>query len=163
MAYKEKRTITSIVTGMAVLAAYCVYSFGYTIHASGTDAILKQRAGTMLVFIGIAIVAMIVIQILFHILYSISLAVATQMKTGSCDDKEIEKMIALDVIEDERDKIIELKSLRVGFLCAGMGFIASLGWAVMGGNPVYMLDIIFIGFSLGSITEGSTSLYYYSR
>ncbi|MBN2436564.1 MAG: hypothetical protein JXK07_14995 [Spirochaetes bacterium] len=163
MAYKEKKTITTIVTGIAVLTAYCCYSFGSTIAASDTDAILKQQAVTMLKFIGIGIVAMIVIQILFHILYSISLAVASQIKTGNCNDKEIEKMIELEVIEDERDKIIELKSLRIGFVFAGIGFVSALVWLVMDGSPIYLLNIIFIAFGLGSILEGFTRLYYYSR
>ncbi|MDA3900929.1 MAG: hypothetical protein PF637_10465 [Spirochaetes bacterium] len=163
MAYKEKKTITTIVTGIAVLAAYCYYSFGSTIALTDTDAILQHQAITMLKFIGIGIVAMIVIQILFHILYSISLAIASQIKTGNCNDKEIEKMIALEVVEDERDKIIELKSLRVGFVFAGIGFVSALVWLVMDGSAIYLLNIIFISFSLGSILEGFTRLYYYSR
>jgi len=163
MAYKEKKTIIMIVTGIAVLTAYCYYSFGCSTAATDTDAILKQQAITMLKFIGIGIVAMIVIQILFHILYSISLAIASQIKTGNCDDKDIEKMIELEVVEDERDKIIELKSLRVGFTFAGIGFISALVWIVMDGSAAYLLNIIFISFSLGSILEGFTRLYYYSR
>lgn len=163
MAYKEKKTITTMVTVIAVLTAYCYYSFGSTIAKVDTDAILKQQAITMLKFIGIGIVAMIVIQILFHILYSISLAIASQIKTGNCNDKEIEKMIELEVVEDERDKIIELKSLRAGFIFTGIGFVSALVWLVMDGSSIYLLNIIFIAFSLGSILEGFTRLYYYSR
>lgn len=163
MAFKEKRTIVTIVTGILILVAYCRQSFGRPVVETATDMILKAQAVTMLKFIGIGVLAMIVIQILFHILYSISLAVSSTIQKGSCDDKEIEEAIALEVVDDERDKIIELKSLRVGFVITGAGFVASLLWLVMDGSPTHLLNILFLSFALGSIIEGFTRLFYYSR
>ena len=163
MAFKEKRTIVMIATGILILLAYCRQSFGRPVVETAIDVILKAQAITMLKFIGFGVLAMIVIQILFHILYSISLAVSSTMQKGSCDDKEIEEAIALEVIEDERDKIIELKSLRAGFFITGAGFIASLVWLVMDGSPTQVLNILFLSFGLGSILEGFTRLFYYSR
>lgn len=163
MAFKEKRTIVTIATGILILLAYCRQSFGRPVVETATDVILKAQAVTMLKFIGIGVLAMIVIQILFHILYSISLAVSSTIKKGSCTDEEIEEAIAFEVIDDERDKIIELKSLRAGFVITGTGFVASLLWLVMDGSPAQVLNIIFMSFALGSILEGFTRLFYYSR
>lgn len=163
MAYKEKRTIVSIATGIVILFAYCRQSFGRPVTETAIDMILKAQAITMLKFIGIGVLATIVIQILFHILYSVSLAVSSTMQKGSCEDKEIEEAIALEVVDDERDKIIELKSLRAGFVITGAGFVASLLWLVMDGSPAQVLNIIFLSFALGSILEGFTRLFYYSR
>jgi hypothetical protein len=155
MSYQEKRTLTSIVTGALVIAAYCIYAFG-KIHPQAADLTnLKFWATTMLIFIGIGVVAAIVIQIIFHILLSISIAI----KEGS--DKEIEKKVEAAVVEDEMDKLIELKSMRLGFGICGAGFIAALISLVLGYPAAIMLNILFLSFSLGSLFEGVLSLHYY--
>ena len=73
MSYQEKRTVTSIVTGILVLAAYCIYAFSRFHSGSVAPDNLKFWASTILIFIGIGIAASIVIQIVFHILLSISI------------------------------------------------------------------------------------------
>jgi hypothetical protein len=163
MSYQEKRTITNIVTGAAVLAAYLLYAFGKTGPGVTAPEDWKAWAATMLVFIGIGIVAIIVIQIVFHILLSIAIAVQKQVRTGKCDDKEVESAIKADMVEDERDKLIELKSSRISFGFGGMGFIAGLLALVLGYSPVVMINLIFLSFSAGSIVEGLAQLLYYRR
>jgi hypothetical protein len=163
MSYREKRTVTSIVTGVLVLAAYCIYVFSrYHTGAVAPDN-LKFWAYTMLIFIGIGIAASIVIQIVFHILLSISIAVKKKMQDEKCQDKEIEKKIQAEMVEDEMDKLIELKSLRPAFLVAGIGFIAALVFLVLNYSAAVMLNILFISFSVGSLFEGFAQLYYYRR
>jgi hypothetical protein len=163
MSYQEKRTITSIVTGALVLGAYCIYAFGKVQSGAVIQGDLKFWASTMLFFIGIGIVAGIVIQIVFHILLSISIAVKEQIRNGHVDDKEIEKTIGADMVEDEMDKLIELKSNRIGFIFAGIGFVAALVSQVFNYSPVVMLNIMFISFSAGSMFEGFAQLYYYRK
>jgi hypothetical protein len=163
MSYQEKRTITSIVTGALVLGAYCIYAFGKVQSGADIQGDLKFWASTMLFFIGIGIVAGIVIQIVFHILLSISIAVKEQIRNGHVDDKEIEKTIGADMVEDEMDKLIELKSNRIGFIFAGIGFVAALVSQVFNYSPVVMLNIMFISFSAGSMFEGFAQLYYYRK
>ncbi len=163
MSYQVKRTITNILTGVIVLAAYCFYAFSR--YQSGLLAPddLQSWAQIMLIFIGVGIAAAIVIQIVFHILLSIGIAIKEKIKNGSCDDQEIEKTIELEMIEDEMDKLIELKSLRVGFIVAGIGFVASLIALVLNYPTMIMLNLLFISFSTGSILEGFAQLYYYKR
>ncbi len=163
MSYQEKRTIVGILSGIAILTAYCVYAFNR--YASGAIAPgdLKFWATTMLTFIGIGIVVTIVIQIVFHILLSISIAVTKSIRNESVDDKEIEKTINAEMVEDERDRLIDLKSNRVGFIFAGIGFVAALLALVFDYSPVVMLNILFISFSVGSIFEGFAQLYFYRR
>lgn len=159
MSYQEKKTLTSIASGALLLAAYCLYAFNPT-H---TPADLKHWAITMLVFIGIGIVLTIIIQIVFHILLSISIAIKEKIQNNECDDKEIEKNIKSEMVEDERDKLIELKSSRVGFTIAGFGFILALLSLVFNYSPAVMLNILFITFSFGSVCEGFTQLYFYNK
>jgi hypothetical protein len=163
MSYQEKRTITSIVTMALVLAAYCIYAFGKYQAGAVVPGDLKFWATTMLVFIGIGIIAGIIIQIVFHILLSIALAVKEKVRDANYDDKEIERSIEVEMVEDEMDKLIELKSTRVSFFLAGIGFVAGLISLVLKYSPAVMLNIMFISFSAGSILEGVAQLYFYRR
>lgn len=163
MSYQEKRTIVSIISGMFILGAYCIYVYGkYQLGVIAADD-LKFWAGTMLLFIGIGVVAVIIIQIVFHILLSVSIAVKEQLQNGKCNDKEIEKTIELEIVEDEMDKLIELKSLRIGYAITGIGFIAALVSLVLNYSPAVMLNIMFASLSIGSMIEGITQLYFYRR
>jgi hypothetical protein len=163
MSYQEKKTITSILTGVLVLAAYCIYAFGKSRAGFLTPGDLKSWAVTMLIFIGIGIAASIVIQIVFHILLSISIAVKGKIQNQDLDDKEIEKQIDAEMVEDEMDKLIELKSNQVGFILAVIGFVAALVTLAFNYPPAVMLNILFISFSAASLVEGFTQLYFYRK
>lgn len=163
MSYQEKRTLASMLTGILIIAAYCIYAFGKYQSGAVAENDIKFWAITMLVFIGIGVVAAIVIQIIFHILLSIAMAVKEQVQTGKCDDKELEKNIELEMVTDEMDKLIELKSMRVGFAVAGIGFVAGLGAVILNYSPAVMMNILFLAFSAGSLFEGFAQIYFYRR
>lgn len=159
MSYQTKRAMTSMVSGVLVLAAYCIYAFGRYSSGAIAEGDLKFWAGTMLVFIGIGIVATIILEIIFHIGLSIDIAV----KERGCDEKEIDKKIEATVIEDEMDKLIELKSSQVGFVVAGIGFVGALVLLVLGRSTVVMLNVMYLSFLVGSLMEGAASLYFYGK
>jgi len=163
MSYQEKRTVVSIATGVLVLAAYCIYASGQYQSGAIAPGDLKFWASTILVFIGIGIAASIVIQIIFHILLSIVIAAKKKILDESCDDKEIEKSIGAEIVEDEMDHLIELKSMRVGFIICGIGFIAALVSLVLNYSPAVMLNIIFFSFCGGSLLDGVAHLYFYRK
>lgn len=163
MSYPEKRSIVSILAGIAVLVSYCIYVSTKISAGEAASGNLKFWAGAMLLFVIIGIVANIVIQIVFHILLSISIAVRDQVKTGKSDDKRIEKEIAAEMVEDEMDKLVELKSLRVGFAIAGAGFLTALVSAYFGCSVDIMMNILFFSFSAGSIIEGLSQIFFYQR
>ena len=163
MSYQEKRTLTMIITGILVLAAYCINALGQVRSGSVAQGDLKFWAVTMLVFVGIGIVATIIIQIIFHILLSMGIAIKKEFSGEKSDDKEIGKTIELEMVEDERDRLIELKASRVGYIVAGVGFMAALISLVLRYSPVVMLNIVFIAFFIGSILEGFAQLIYYRR
>ena len=163
MFYKTKRTIVSILTGILLMAAYCIYVFGKVQSGTVAGDDMKFWASTILIFIGIGVVAMIVIQILFHILLSIALAVKTQVQTGKCDDKEIERTIELDMVEDEMDKLIALKSMRISYGFVGVGFVAALVSLAINCSPAVMINILFASFYIGSLVEAITQLHFYKK
>ena len=90
--------------------------------------------------------------ILFHILCAIALAV----KQRNYDEKEINQTIESSMVEDEMDTLIELKSSRIGFV----GALVSL---LFEQSPMVMLNLLFFSFSVGSLSEGGLSLYYYRK
>lgn len=160
MSYHEKRTIAMIITGILVLIVYSIYAIGqYRAGAAAPDD-LRFWATAMLIFVGIEVAATIVIQVLFHILVSISIAVKETIH-GQCDDKKLEETIDAEMVEDEMDKLIDLKSMRVSFTIAGAGFAAGLVSLVLGWAPAVMLNILFGAFSIGSLVQGFTQLYFY--
>ncbi len=167
MSYQERRTIVSLLTGVAVIVAYSIYAFGRYQAGLVAAGDLKFWAGTMLIFVGIGILASIIIQIIFHILTSISMAVTTKIRDQQASDKEIEasieRSIGSEMVEDEMDRLIELKANRVGFAAAGIGFIAGLVALLLGYSAVIMLNILFLSFSGGSLLEGIVQLYFYRR
>lgn len=161
MSYQEKRTIVSIIIGLLILGAYCIFAYGKVQTGLVAAGDMKFWATTMLMFVGVGIVLNIVIQIVFHILLSISVTVIEKVKDVNSDDKAIEKQLELEIVTDEMDKMIELKSMRISFIVAGIGFIAALVSLILNYSPVLMINILFISFSLGSIIEGFTTLYFY--
>lgn len=163
MSYQVKRTITSIFSGAFVLIAYSFYAFSRYQSGLLPSDDLKSWAQIMLVFIGIGIAVVVLIQIIFHIFFSVGIAVKETIKNGECVDQDIEKTIKLEMIEDEMDKLIELKSMRVGFIIAGIGFVSSLIVLALNNPAVLMLNILFVSFSAGSILEGFARLYYYRK
>jgi uncharacterized BrkB/YihY/UPF0761 family membrane protein len=163
MSYQEKRTTVSIITGAAILAIYCVYAFNQYSSGAVTLYNLKAWASTMLIFIGIGIAASIIIQIVFHILYSVAIAAKRKIENEQTDDKEIERSIEAAFVEDEMDHLIELKSMRIGFGFCGVGFIAGLVSLVLNYPPAVMLNILFLAICTGTLFEGGTQLYYYRR
>ena len=160
MFYQEKKTLVSIITEILLLVAYLIYASNK--FSSNMDN-LKLWATTMLVFIGIGILASIIIQIVFHILLSISIAVKTQIEKGKCDDLEIEKRVELEIIEDEMDKLIESKAMRFGFVTTSIGFLLALVSLVLNYPPVVMINILFCFFCLSAIISGISQLYLYRR
>jgi hypothetical protein len=163
MSYQEKRTIVSIVTGQIILAAYCIFAFGQYQSGAIAPGNLNFWAVTILKFIGIGIAASIVNQIVFHILLSVTIAAKKKIRDESCDDKEIETSIKSEMVEDEMDHLIELKSLRIGFFISGFGFIAAIVSLVLGYSPAVMINILFISICGGSLFEGFAQLYFYRK
>jgi hypothetical protein len=163
MSYQEKRTIFTVLTGLVLLIAYGVYTYGKV--QSGYNGVedLRFWATTMLVFIGIGIVLTIIGQIIFHILMAISIAVKEKVNSADCSDEQIEKSINSSMVTDEMDKLIELKSMRIGFFFAGVGFVVGLILLVLNYSPIVMLNLLYVSFSLGSLLEGLLQIYYYRK
>ncbi len=163
MVYQVTRTIARMLSGAIVLIIY-LFQVNNRYQAGLSAAEGFQSLGQlMLIFIGIGIAVTIAVEIVFHILFSIGLAVKESVKNGSCNDKDIEKTINQEMIEDEMAKLIELKSMRVGFITAGIGFVSSLVFLALGYPVFLMVNTVFVSFLIAGIMEGFARIYYYKR
>ncbi|QUI22068.1 hypothetical protein HZI73_07040 [Vallitalea pronyensis] len=163
MSYHEKRTIVIIITELFILAAYCIYTYSKYQSGDLPSGDMKAWAGIMLVFIGLTIGVTIVVQIIFNIILSVGIAIQEKRTNGMCDDKDVEKTIDAEMVSDERDKLIELKSMRLFLIISGIGFVVSLATQVLNYSPAVLLNVLFISFSVGSLFEGLTQIYFYRR
>ena len=161
MSYQEKKTLVSLVTTTLLFIAYCLYAFGKAGMAHLND--LQFWAKTILIFIGIGIVVMIVIQIVFHILMAIGKAIKQKMEDDVVDGDEIEKSIKVEIVEDEMDKMIELKANKIGYSLVGIGFAAGLIAVAFGASAVALLNILFLSSWLASFVEALVQIRYYRR
>jgi len=166
MSYQEKKTLVTITSGAVLFVAYILLILPqYKLGENSED--LRFWASTILSFIGISIIINIVIQIAFHILFSVSIAFDETVKEVAqekvADEKQIDRKIKLEMVEDERDKMIELKSIRVGYYFTGIGVIIALFSLVLNYSPAVMLNILFLSYLVGSLIEGLTQLYYYRK
>ena len=153
MTFKSKRTITSIITGLILATAYCFYALSQNAPAAED---ISAWATTILIFIGIAVAANITIMIFFHIAYSIGVTAK--------EHDNAERIIAAETAEDEMDKLVELKSSRAGYICAGIGIMAALVWlAFLDTSVVVALHLLLAGSFAGSMIEGIISIRLYER
>jgi len=154
MTFKSKQSLTSATTGLAILASYAIHTLRIQPHS---EMDLRAWAATMLVFIGIGIAAQILVQILFHIFASIGIAVKEQKR----DAKEVERIIASTIMEDEMDKLIALKANRIGYAIVGIGFTTMLIGLALGASTVVSLHVLFASAALGSVADGIASVFFY--
>jgi uncharacterized membrane protein len=146
MTYQEKQNIVNIFSGLLITPIYGIMV--YQRHLQGRFDLTEDYRTwgvIFLIFMGISIVARIIIYIIFHIIN----AIATR-------EEEVP-------VEDERDKLVKLKSTRNSYYAFSGGFVLSVISLALG-MPVYGIFIAFVGFGLiAEIIENSSQIYYYRK
>jgi len=146
MTYQEKQNIVNIFSGLLITAifAWIVYQRQLQGVFDLTEDFSKWGL-VFLIFIGISVVARIIIQIIFHIFN----AIATR-------EEEVPK-------EDERDKLIKLKATRNSYYAFSGGFVLAVT-ALALGMPVHGMFIALVIFGLISeIIDNGSQIYYYRK
>ncbi len=170
MYYQEKKTIASIVAGVLVVVIYSIY--GIQKYLELGEILLNDMkfwASAILIAIGGGIIVAIIIQIIFHIIFAIANEVAKEVakeiskKTGNEGKNEAYEEDEITNFEDEMDKLIALKAMRNSYIVVGIGFVIALITLYLKMPPAIMLNISFMAFSLGSLFEGFSQLYFYRK
>jgi hypothetical protein len=147
MDIKEKRILVSLLSSVLVILFYAWYV--YSRYIADNPAILndfKFWGTSFIILIPVAIGIQIVIQIIFAIITHI-----------------LNKGEEIDPIEDERDKLIELKAIKVSHYLFILGFVLAMGTLAMGMQPwVMFVVLISSGFTASMVNE-ILRLYYYRK
>ena len=160
MSYLEKRTLATISTIALLYGIYAVFAFP---RLQMTDP-LRSWAITMLIFGSLTIALVIIIQVLFHVLFSVGMAIKAALNNrDTIDEEKIGKALEGEFIEDERDKLLALKSSQISYIISGIGFITGLVSLVMEAPPAVMINLIFAAGYLGSVVEGIFTLILYRK
>lgn len=159
MTYQTKKTMVSLLASIAILISYCISVYNDISKGLTFENDATFWAKKMLIFIAIGVAINIISFIVFHILLSVNLSVKDSMK----DSKEINRKLELEMVEDEMDKLIELKSLHVGYIIASTGFILGLILLAFNTSISIVLNMLFLSFFIGAIAEGLTNLFFYFR
>ena len=146
MDIKEKQILVTIITMVLILAGYSLYV--YQKHIAPDVSIVNDFqfwGKTFLILIPVTIVS----QIIIHIVFAIINKIVTN-----------EDMTTMN---DERDKLIELKSIRISHWIFTAGFLLSMVTLVLEMPPYVMfITLIASGFLSGIVSE-IAKLYFYRK
>ena len=147
MSYRETNISVSLVSSLLVLGYYLVnWLQMYREEGLVSNEVFRLWA--------IVIVATIILNILGNILTSIVLSIAHAIKTQTNEEPRF--------IEDERDKLIELKGVRVSYIAFSIGvFLAMLTFVF--GQPALVMFSLIIFFSVTAEIIGDIWQFSYYR
>src|SRR5665647_351304 len=130
MGHKEKQSIVSIIGSVLVIGFYSMYVYRNYIQADLELLNDFQFWGKSFIYL---IPVTIVVQIVIQIVFAIANRIVTQEDMPD--------------FTDERDKLIELKSIRISHWIFILGFMLAMGSLAMGMKPYVMfLTLISSGF-----------------
>lgn len=166
MYYQEKKTIVTIISGMFIFIAYSIYGILKYMEL-GVKLLhdLKFWATAILIAIGGGIIVAIIVQIVFHVFLAIANEVSKEVSKNMNVEWETSTYNESEIMEneDEMDKLISLKAMRNSYIVVGVGFVISIITLYFQMPPAIMLNIIFASFSLGSLFEGFSQLFFYRK
>ncbi len=149
MTFKEKNIAVSLVSFSLIMGILLVAGFSMVLSDNFTSTNVFRLWGITIV---LAIVFTITATILTHIITAIIEAI----RTGN-EDPEIEDL------EDERDKLIDLKGTRVTYVVSSIGVFLAMLTYVFGQPALVMFTLlIFVGV-LAQIIGDITRLILYRR
>jgi len=147
MSFHEIRTLTSSLTTVIIVSFYYIFLFNnYNNEFYSLDVNFSFWGTVILLLIPILVAAQVIVQILLHII----LAVITKGKEDLS-------------LEDERDKLIDLKATRNFYHVFMAGFFIGLGILAFGFSPLVMFNIFLGTILIAGIVGGVSQLIYYRK
>lgn len=146
MYHKEKQILVTLINTIVILASYSLYVY-YKYIIGNPDIIndFKFWGKAFLILIPITIVA----QIIIHIIFTIVNKIITN------ED--------LSTISDERDKLIELKAIRIAHWIFTAGFLMAMGSQAFGMQTYVMFFLLLFSGFAASIVSEIAKLYFYRK
>lgn len=146
MEHKEKQTLVTLINSILIPVIYSLYVYYNYVAVDMTLLNDFKFWGKAFIFL---IIISIVAQIIIHILFVIINKIVTNEELSS--------------LNDERDKLIDLKSIRISHWVFTIGFMITMSSLAIGMAPYVMfLGLVLSGFFSGIISEAS-KLYFYRK
>ena len=143
MSYQEKRSLLNLIAGVLIPGVYFwIILSGDPLSGLNTDELLYFWAKSILWLIPITIA----IHIVGAIVFGIGNAIITREKPPATD---------------ERDKLIELKSMRNSRYMFGFGCVMGLVALVMGMSVNVWFALFIVSSALSQVIESVSQLYFY--
>lgn len=149
MSFQEKNVTVSLVNFSLILVFYVVRVLQMIQGGSFNSSNVFRLWG---IVIALAVVVTIFATILTHIV----LAIVHAIKTG-------EEKSDVEDIEDERDKLIDLRGTKLTYLVASIGSFLSMLTFVLGQPPLVMFTLLIFFGVLAQILGDVLRLYLYRR
>jgi hypothetical protein len=146
MNHQEKNIYASLITTVIVYAFYIT-----KINWMYIDGRFSGSEGTSL--LGKAILIYIAVSIVTHIVVNIIFTVANSYHNKICTAEII----------DERDKLFELKTMKISFTIFGLCFCCSIVALALGSSTFWVINLIVFGFAFGDTIGNFVKLYYYRK
>ena len=146
MQSKEKQTLVTMISSTLLMIIYAIYV--YQKHVIPEPEIINSLqfwGKYFLWFMPIAIVSMIIIYIIY--------AIITKVVTNE----------DIDDIQDERDKIIELKSIRISHWLFTAGFLLAMASQAFGMQTWVMMVTLIVSGIISSLASEIAKLIMYRR
>lgn len=148
MSYQEKNITVSLVSTLLILGYYLANMF-QMYQDGGLVAVRVFRLWA------IVIVAGIIVNIVSSILTNIVLSIVHAIKTRMEEEERF--------IEDERDKLIGLKGMRVSYIAFSIGVLLAMLTFVFGQPPLVMFSLIIFFSLVAEIIGDISQIYRYRR
>ncbi|MDA3928316.1 MAG: hypothetical protein PF541_05115 [Prolixibacteraceae bacterium] len=143
---KEKQTLVTLISSTLVMIIYAIYVYNRQVVPDPEIINSLQFWGkSFMLFIPIAIVAMIIVHIIFTIIN----------KIVTNED--------LDEVQDERDKLIELKTIRISHWLFTAGCLLAMGSQALGMQTWVMMATFIISGLVSSLVSEIAKFLMYRR
>lgn len=149
MSFQQKNITVSLANFSLILGIFLIRVFQMTQEGSFNSTNVFRLWG---ITIALAILVTIFATILTHIVSAIIQAI----KTGEEDPK-------IEDIEDERDKLIDLRGTRVTYFVYSIGVFLSMLTFALGRPPLVMFTLLIFFGIVAQITGDISRLYLYRR
>jgi hypothetical protein len=146
MSYQEKTISVSLFSSILIM----VYYLSNIIPMYREDSLSSARVFSLW---GMVIALAIIVNILGNILTMIMFSIIDEIR-----EKEEESLI-----EDERDKLIELKGTKITYIVSSLGVFVSMLSFVLGQPPLVMFSLLIATCFVAEIIGGAFRLFRYRR
>jgi hypothetical protein len=149
MSFQQKNITVSLANFTLILGFYLIRVLQMVQGGSFNSANVFRLWG---IIIALAVVVTIFATILTHIVSAIIHAIRTGEEKSNVED-----------IEDERDKLIDLRGTKLTYLVASIGSFLSMLTFVLGQPPLVMFTLLIFFGVVAQILGDVLRLYLYQR